>query len=79
MSNSDDEKPSQRFGEKLRYLRQQHGLTQYELATMLVVSRPYVGRLESGEKIPNVAMLLKLSEIFDVSVDVLIKDQLELE
>jgi len=79
MSNSDDEKPSQRFGEKLRHLRQRHGVTQKELGQQLGVGRSFIGFLETGRNMPSVTMLLKLSEIFDVSVDVLIKDQLELE
>ncbi|RME42680.1 MAG: XRE family transcriptional regulator, partial [Caldilineae bacterium] len=32
-----------------------------------------------GEKTPNVAMVLKISRLFGVSTDVLIKDELELE
>ncbi len=68
-----------RFGEKLRTLRNRRGLTLRQLGEMLEVDHSYVARLEKGEKIPNVAMVLKVSRIFAVSTDVLIKDELELE
>ncbi len=69
----------QRFGEKLRILRDKHGLTLRQLGAMLEVSHTFVAQLEKGEKTPNVAMVLKISQVFDVSTDVLIKDELELE
>lgn len=69
----------ERFGEKLRTLRNQQGLTLRQLGDMLDVSHTYVGRMEKGKKTPNVAMVLKISQIFGVSVDILIKDELELE
>jgi transcriptional regulator with XRE-family HTH domain len=55
-----------KFGEKLRLLRQQRGLSQSELGDMLEVTRTHVSRMERGEKIPNVPMLLKISDIFQV-------------
>ena len=68
-----------RFGEKLRILRNRQGLTLRQLAEMLDVSHSYIGQMEREEKIPNVEMVLKISRIFDISTDVLIKDELELE
>lgn len=68
-----------RFGEKLRVLRQQRRLTMRQLGELLGVSDSYVSKMETGDKIPNVAMVLKIAQIFDVSTDVLIKDELELE
>lgn len=68
-----------KFGQKLRTLRQQRGLTMKQLGEMLEVSDSHVSRLETGDKTPNVAMVLKIAQIFDVSTDVLIKDELKLE
>ena len=68
-----------RFGEKLRTLRQQQELSQMQLGEMLEVHHSHVGRIERSEKIPNIAMLLKISRIFNVSADILIKDELELD
>lgn len=68
-----------RFGEKLRTLRKQHHLTIVRLGEMLGVNNTYVSQMERGKKIPNAAMILKISEIFNVSTDKLMKDDLELD
>ncbi|MDM8519208.1 helix-turn-helix transcriptional regulator [Anaerolineales bacterium HSG6] len=75
MSNNEEIK---RFGEKLRYLRQREGLSQEQLGNMLDVHQTHVGRIERGAKMPNAAMILKISRLFRVSADVLIKDELDL-
>lgn len=67
-----------RFGEKLRTLRQRNGLTMRKLSEMLGVRDSYISQLESGDKIPNVAMLIKIADVFHVSLDQLARDELEL-
>ena len=69
----------ERFGKKLYTLRNRQGLSLRQLGDMLDVSHTFVTRMEKGEKVPNVAMVLKISQIFGVTTDVLIKDELELE
>lgn len=69
----------ERFGEKLHTLRNRQGLTLRQLGDMLDVSHTFVARMEKGDKTPNVAMVLKISRLFGVSSDVLIKDELELK
>lgn len=69
----------ERFGEKLHILRNRRGLTLRELGDMLEVSHTFVAQMEKGGKTPNVAMILKIARLFNVSTDVLIKDELELE
>jgi transcriptional regulator with XRE-family HTH domain len=69
----------EKFGEKLRTLRNRQGLSLRELGNRLDVSHTFVAQMEKGKKIPNVEMVLKISRIFDISTDVLIKDELELE
>ena len=59
-------------------LRKREGLSQRQLAAMLDVYHSYVGRIEQGTK-PSIALILKISEIFNVSTDVLMKDDLELD
>ena len=68
----------QRLGEKLRALRQRRGMTQQQLADELGFSHVYAHYLESGKKRPHAELLLKLSYLFEVPADVLIKDELEL-
>jgi len=68
----------QRFGEKLRTLRNQRGLTIRELsATLGFRSHGFVGDLESGRKKPSVELAVEIARLFDVSVDQLVKDELE--
>lgn len=79
MSNSmNDPDYLQNFGQKLRTLRQRKGLTLQALGDMLDVSHQFISKLEQGKKYPHAVILVKLSQIFNVSVDVLVKDELEL-
>jgi transcriptional regulator with XRE-family HTH domain len=68
----------QRFGEKLRALRQGAGYTVRELGALLEVSGPYIVQMESGHKIPNAIMIIKIAQLFKVSTDQLMFDHLEL-
>lgn len=68
-----------RFGEKLCTLRKQHGLTLTQLGDMLSVHNTYVSQMEKGKKTPNAAMILKIADIFGVTADQLMRDELELD
>lgn len=59
--------------ERLTELRKEKGLTQAELAELADVSRQAVSKWETGEKIPSSEKLIKLSEIFAVPLDCLVK------
>lgn len=70
----------QRFGEKLRTLRKRHGLTQRELADQLgYADHSHVTFVENGKRNPTAELVLKVSQLFNVSADVLIRDDLELD
>jgi transcriptional regulator with XRE-family HTH domain len=69
----------QHFGEKLRTLRKQHRLTLRQLAPMLDVQYSFVGKIERGEQIPHATLILKIADLFNVSTDQLMRDDLELE
>lgn len=65
------------FGEKLRTLRQNKGLTLLELATALGYrAHGHLSELEAGKKTPTVDFVLLVSRYFDVSTDELLKDEL---
>jgi transcriptional regulator with XRE-family HTH domain len=69
-----------RFGEKLRTLRNQHGMTLKELALELGLSaHGYISELESGKKKPTAELVLNVARFFDVSTDQLLKDELDLD
>lgn len=66
------------FKEKIKYLRKTKGLSQEELANELKISRQAISRWETGENMPDAEMLVQLSLIFDVSVDSLLKDEMDI-
>lgn len=69
-----------RFGEKLRRLRTIHGVTLQQLASDLGYgTHGYLSEIEAGKKVPTAAFVLKVARRFDISTDVLLKDELELE
>ncbi len=68
-----------RFGEKLRTLRNRRGLTLAQLAERLgYKAHGHLSEIESGKKLPTAGLVLKVSRLFDVSTDVLLKDELEI-
>ena len=54
-------------------------MTITQLGDALGVSYSYVGKMERGEKIPNIAMLVKIADLFDICLDKLARDELELD
>ena len=65
------------LAEKIAILRRQNGWSQEELADQLNVSRQAVSKWEGGTSIPDLDKILKLSALFEVSTDYLLKDELE--
>lgn len=65
------------IGEKLAGLRRKNNLTQEQFAQMLGVSRQSVSKWESDLAYPETEKLLRISEIFDCSLDYLLKDKEE--
>lgn len=67
-----------RFGEKLRDLRKAHGISIKELASQLgYASHSYLSEIETGKKLPTIELVLKVSHLFNVSTDQLLKDEVE--
>lgn len=65
------------FADKLIALRKKSGWTQEELAEQMNVSRQSVSKWESAQSIPDLEKILRLSHLFGVSTDYLLKDDLE--
>lgn len=63
------------FSEKLQLIRKNKGLTQEELAEKLSVSRQAVAKWESGQVYPEITNLIQISNLFNVTVDYLVRDQ----
>lgn len=65
------------FNENLRNLRKQKGLSQEELAERLHVVRQTVSKWEKGLSIPDADLLIRIAEIFETSVSILLGDTVE--
>lgn len=57
---------------KLRSLREDKGVTQDDVARLLGVSRTAVTYWESGTKRPDLVNLVKLADLYNVSLDYLL-------
>lgn len=61
-----------KFFENLKILRKQSNLTQRKIAEMLDVSERAYQHYEGGTREPNIEKLIKLADIFNVSIDYLV-------
>lgn len=64
--------------EKLQILRKNKGLSQEDLAEMVSVSRQSISKWEQGVSFPEIAKLVQLAEIFELTTDQLLKDDFEI-
>lgn len=60
------------FGQKLRNLRIEAGMTQAELAQRLNITKAAISYYELHERCPSPEVLIKLASIFHVSTDYLL-------
>ncbi len=61
-----------KLGGNIRYYRKKMGWTQQELARRINVSRPVLTKWENGKSTPDLNALIKLSQVFNSSVDALL-------
>ena len=67
----------QTLGRMISFLRKEKGMTQLELAEKMCVTDKAVSKWERDISFPDINSILKLAEIFDVSVDDLMKAKTE--
>lgn len=65
------------FSDNLQVLRARRGLTQEQLAEALNVSRQSVSKWESGAAFPEMDTLLRLCELYEVSLDLLLRGDVQ--
>lgn len=63
-----------KFNEKIVILRKNKNLSQEDLGNELGVARQTISKWELGETTPEMDKLIKMSEIFEITLDDLIKD-----
>lgn len=63
------------FGEKLKQIREEKGMTQQTLAEKLYVTRQAVSRWECGARYPDLLTAKKIAAILDVSLDELLSGE----
>ena len=67
------------LADKIINERKKNGWSQEELANMLSVSRQSISKWEGAQAVPDLQKILKMAEVFNVSTDYLLKDELEPE
>ena len=60
------------FADTMKKLREEKGLSQNEIAKRMYVTRTAVSRWESGHRLPDAAMITRLSVVLGVDVNILI-------
>ena len=66
------------LGKQIKKYRQETHLSQEELANRIYVSRQTISNWENDKSYPDVNSLVLLSEIFQISLDILIKGDLDM-
>jgi len=62
------------LGEQLQRLREQKNMSREELAQEMNVSRQAVYKWENNKGYPDIENLIKLSELYEITLDELIKN-----
>lgn len=65
------------IGSQIRKYRSRMNLSQDELAEKIFVTRQTISNWENGKNYPDIKSLLLLSSLFDISLDILVKGDLE--
>lgn len=67
------------LGNRIKDLRTQKGITQEQLSKHLHVAKSTVGMWENNKREPDINTLIKISNFFDCSIDLLINDTVQLK
>ncbi|QMS85732.1 helix-turn-helix domain-containing protein [Candidatus Xianfuyuplasma coldseepsis] len=62
------------IGSKIATYRNQHNMTQHDLAETLYVTHQAVSKWEKGKSMPNIDILYELTKLFHISIDELLND-----
>ena len=62
----------ERIAGNIKYLRKKEEMSQNQLAYLLQIDRTSLSGYEIGKRTPDVYMLCRIADVFDVSLDVLV-------
>ena len=65
----------QKIGSFIRELRKEQGITQEQLAEQFNVSARTISRWETGHNMPDISLLVEISEFFDISIPEIINGE----
>lgn len=65
------------IGEQINNLRKQHGLSQDDFVNLFNVSRQIISNWENGKSYPDLEMIIKVSDYFKISIDELLKNDVQ--
>lgn len=68
-----------KIGEKIKTQRKKKRMSQQKLGEIMGVSRQSVIKWEKSTSFPEIEKIIKLSEIFGVTIDYLLKDDCNLK
>ena len=60
------------IGKRLIQLRKEKNISQTDLAKKTAMSRTIIGNYERNENVPSLEVLIKISKVFNVSLDFLV-------
>jgi len=69
---------SMTFHEKLKECREESGLSQNDIAERLSISRQAVSKWERGVNEPDIETIVRLSDIYNVTIDQLLRTDLSI-
>lgn len=61
------------FGERLKKEREKRAWSQVELAEKIYVSRQSVSKWETGKNYPSIEVIINLSDLFNITIDELLR------
>src|SRR5699024_12252854 len=67
------------FSDKLKKEREKRGWSQDYLAEKIYVSRQSVSKWETGKNYPSIEVIIDLSDLFDITIDELLRSDEELK
>ena len=67
------------IGEQINNLRKKHGLSQDDFSNLFNVSRQTISNWENGKSYPDLEMIIKISDYFKISVDELLRNDVQSE